>query len=723
MSELLLSFESKEDSLSVRRFSVQEEMSGLFSATVYARSPNDDIDFETIVGRPASFRLSNGVKGGQLDVRTFTGVCSHMEQVQVESTGLSTYLVQIVPRLWLLSQRTNHRLFQHISIPGIVQQILGEWKIEHRLQIEGSSYPELELRVQYGESDYDFISRLLEEAGIAFTFVEDADAGSVLVLSDTPQSNERRPGGAIPYVDNPSVTHGGEYLTGLRVAQRVRPGKVTLRDADFRRNPIFPLYGHKAAGHPIEDALEQYRYAPGSFLVEVDKGAAQKLSDGGAPDAGSDASADAGADLMGKLTSGLGIVDVMGGLAGDDRGMARTSEKAGHTRAQRHLESARATRRSVVFETNLIGLPPGTVIAVKNHARAELGGDHALLVTSLSMEGAPDVQWTMRAHATFADVPYRPALRTTKPTIQGLQSAVVTGPRGEEIHTDELGRVRVQFHWDREGKHDDASSCWMRVSQGWAGSGFGIVALPRVGQEVLVAFLEGNPDQPVVVGRLFSSTARPPYPLPAEKTKSGWKTASSPGGSGYNEIMFEDAKGQELINVQAERDLSKLVKHDETIIVGRNRRTDVGAVDEAQIGERHTVVVNGSTYAEITDKKITFSTGEASITLDGPDITLAAKGRIFLHSTGGDVELLGGPWVKINCGPADDHVDHELTLMDPFGNRMKRSSLAAEISVDGAESEAHEGFTSRVVRVPPGKKAVAKLRQVLPDDDDEGGCC
>jgi type VI secretion system secreted protein VgrG len=729
MSELLLTFESREDSLSVRQFSVHEEMSALFLCSIRARSPSDDLDFETIVGKAASFHLNNGQKGLQADTRTFTGVCSHMEQVQVESNGLSTYHLHLVPRLWLLTQRTNHRLFQHQSIPDIVTRILGEWSIEHRLEIQGGSYPELELRVQYGESDYAFLSRLLEEAGIAFTFADDAGKGSVLVLCDAPQGNERRPG-ALPYVDNPGRTFDA-FVTKVRVAQDVRPGKFTFRDADFRRNPVFPLYGNRAAGHPVEDALEQYAFAPGSFLVEVDKGAVQKLADGGADappaaDAGS-APADAGAELMSKLTGGLGIVEVTAGLPGDDKGMARSSEKAGHTRAQRHLESARATRRSVAFETNLVSLPPGTVVTLRNHARAELSGDHALLITGLTIEGAPDADWTMTARAGFADVPHRPALKTPRPAVQGIQSAVVTGPAGEEIHTDEHGRVRVQFHWDREGKHDENSSCWMRVNQGWAGSGYGLVALPRVGQEVLVAFLEGNPDLPVVVGRLFSSTARSPYPLPGEKTKSGWKSASSPGGGGYNEIMFDDAKGKELFNVQAEKDLEVLAKHDQTTVIGRQRHTSVGTVDETQVGERHTVALRGSggsTYTEITDKKIHLSTGDASITLEGGNITLQAKGKLLVHSSGGDVEIIGGPWVKINCGPADDYEDHEITFRDPFGNPMTRSFLRGEVSVDGGETETHDEMTSRVVRVPPGKKATVDLTYVDPTDGggEEGGC-
>ncbi len=722
MPELLLSFESSDDSLSVRRFAVREEMSALFNAAVWARSPNDDLDFEAFIGKPATLRVADAPKGGGPEARTFAGICNHMEQVQVEATGLSTYLVNIVPRLWLLTQRTNNRLFQHLSIPAIVDQVLGEWSVPHRFEIQGGDYPELELRVQYGESDYAFVCRLIEEAGIAFTFPDDA-AGAVMVLCDAPQGNEARAGGPVQFHDNPAHTHGREWVTRVRVAREVRPGQVTLRDFDFRRNPVFPLYAANGGGAPVEAALEQYRYAPGSFLVEVDPGAVQKMTDAAAQAGGG---GDPASDLVGKLTSGLGIVDVVSGLPGDDKGMARTSEKAGVTRAQRHLESARVSHKTVAFDTNLVTLPPGTVFSVGVHPRADMDPAHTLLITAFSLDGEHDKDWTMSARAVFTDAPYRPPLVTPRPAIKGVQTAIVTGPGGDEVYTDELGRVRVQFHWDRQGRHDDSSSCWMRVNQGWAGSGFGIIALPRVGQEVLIAFLEGNPDQPVVVGRLFNSTTTPPYPLPDDRTKSGWKSASSPGGGGFNELSFDDAKGEELVSFQAEKDLEKLVKNNELVTVGAQRRSLIGTVDETRVGQRHTVSVGGAsglTYTEISDQKIHLSTGKASITLDGPDITLQAEGKIFLHSTGGDVELLGGPWVKINCGPADADVDHELTLTDPFGNPLARSFLHAELSVDGGATETHEAYTSRVIRIPPGQQGSVTFTLVEPDDDKKGGTC
>jgi type VI secretion system secreted protein VgrG len=779
MALLALTFDSKEDSLSVRRFAVHEAMSSLFSVSIWARSPSDDLDLEAFVGRAASFTAGSGMLHALHGPQGWTGVVSHMEQVHAESTGLSTYYLRIVPKLWLLTQRTNHRLFQHLSVPEIVEKMLAEWTIEHQWKIHRPDYPRLELRSQYGESDFDFLNRLLEEAGISYSFFQHAEKGTTLVLHDAPQSNEPRAGGPIAYVDNPSQSSEKEFVSGVRLAQQVRPGKVTLRDHDFRRHPTFGFFGHKgAAGHGVEDMLEHYRYAPGSFLVEVEPGLAHQLGQiaheaqhmagtikgaghlvsggieeavhgavgkvteaaskgatkiageatgkmigdlaGGAVSKVQAASKLAG-ELAGKLAQGLGIVDVIGNLVGDDKGMARFSEKAGHARAEKQLASARASRRSVSFESNAMDLAPGAVMSIGSHARSDLKSDRMMLVTEASMEGTNDGEWSKSAQAVFADAPYHPLQKTPKPSMQGLQSAVVVGAKGEEIHTDEFGRVRVQFHWDREGTHDEGSSCWMRVSQSWAGSGFGMIAIPRVGQEVLVAFLEGDPDHPVVVGRLFNSTTRVPYDLPAHKTRSGWKSDSTPGSGGYNELMFEDAKGRELVYVQAERDLEKVVKRDEAISVGVDRRTSVGAVDETHVGVRHNVTMRqgegeagrgegkiGPTFWEMVDKRIHFSTGEASLTLDGPNITLEAKGRIFIHSSDDDVEILGGPWVKINCGPAKHMGDtatlHHITgiVRDQDGQPIANQPVVVKGSDGGVQQVNTSASGQYFALVPPG---------------------
>ncbi|MEZ4302365.1 MAG: type VI secretion system tip protein TssI/VgrG [Polyangiaceae bacterium] len=808
---LSLWFESGEDTLSVRRFAVHEAMSSLFSASIWARSPNDDIDLESIVGKPASLRIqSNATHAWLGGVRRFTGVCRTMHLQRAESTGLSTYQLQIVPRLWLLTQRRNNRLFQHKSIPDMVVALLREWQIEHELRIDNASYPRLELRTQYGESDYDFFSRLLEEAGISFFFIDDEKRGSVLLLTDAPTAGPLREAGPLRFMDEPVAPFTYDHATGLSFSHDVRPGKVTLRDFDFRRSPMYRLFGESDGPKDIEDRLEQYVYAPSSFMIEhpsapslpggipaipaggalgtlANSAAAQAVShipgaakakgiadaavSGGLARKAQDAVGkkvasvvgdkvhdavqkqaeklsgkagellgDLAGDAAGKLVGGLAgkaasmMAGMVGRLFGDDKGASRSDEKHGKRRAEQMAESIRTGRMRIQFETNAIDLAPGVVFTIADHPHRKLRPDARLLTTSFMLEGTPGEAWSMSAEAVFCAEPYRPALRTPRPQLQGMQSALVVGPKGEEIYTDEMGRVRVQFHWDRENDHDDNSSCWMRVAHGWAGGGYGMITLPRIGHEVLVAFLEGDPDQPVIIGRLYNSATRPPYDLPAQKTKSTWRSDSSPGSGGYNEIMFEDAKHRELVYVQAERDLEKLVKHDESMAIGHNqsisvgndRTARIGALDERLVGVEHrtTMVQHGGgeggapaippTQITMVDRRIQFTTGEASITLDGPNITLEAKGRIFVHSSDDDVEILGGPWVKINCGPvpegeSDTYTSHHITgiVRDQDGKPASGKKVVVKAS-DGSIQEVETDTSGRYFAlVPPGKCQVS----------------
>ncbi|MBK8256788.1 MAG: type VI secretion system tip protein VgrG [Polyangiaceae bacterium] len=790
-------------------------MSALFSLSIWARSPNDDLDLEAIVGKPAGLHIQSGVAHAWLlGTRKLDGICANMHQQRVETSGLSTYQLQIVPRLWLLTQRRNNRLFQHQTIPDMVEKLLTEWQIEHEMRLDRPSYPRLELRTQYGESDYDFISRLLEEAGISFFFAEEPKKGTVLVLADAPQAGPIREAGPLRFIDQPNEPYTYDHATGLVISHDVRPGKVTLRDFDFRRSPTYKLFGSSEPPKNIEERLEQYHYAPSSFLVEkavpahlpgglpaiplggalgsmanaavadltsaipgaaaakgladaavsgslgakVGQAAANKVSQvvggkvqnvvqeqiGKVAGKAGDVVGNLAGDLAGKALGGLAgkaaglLAGAVGRLFGDDKGAARADEKHGTLRAVVTTESIRTGRKRVQFDTNAIDLAPGTVCSIENHPHRELGPGRKLLITSFMVEGTPGDAWSMSAEGVFADAAYRPSLRTPRPTIQGMQSAIVVGPKGEEIYTDETGRVRVQFHWDREGDYDDNSSCWMRVSHGWAGGGYGMIAIPRVGHEVIVAFLEGDPDQPVVVGRLYNSATRPPYDLPANKTRSTWKSDTTPGSGGFNEIMFEDARGRELVYMQAEKDLEKLVKHDESMAIGHNqsisvgndRTATIGALDARLVGVEHrtTMVQHGSpgggagkegspippTQIVMVDRRIQFTTGEASITLDGPNITMEAKGRIFIHSTDDDVEILGGPWVKINCGPvkegeSDTYTSHHITgvVRDQDGKPVPGRKVVVKAS-DGAIQQVETDSAGRYFAlVPPGKCQVS----------------
>ena len=358
MSTLSLWFASGEEGLSVRRFAVREGLSALFEVNITARSPNDDVDFAAIVGQPAAFRLVQALANATPASRTWRGICSHAEQTQVERTGLSTYELRIVPVLWLLTQRRNHRIFQHESIPAIVTRLLAEWGIETAWHVDRAAYPKLEYRVQYGETDFSFVSRLLEEAGICYR-ADDTDEGSKVALFDAIDTGDTRADGPVRYVDHPNEAAQREYVTRVRIAHEVRPGKLTLRDFDFRRRPDYPLFATAALEKPDDARLERYVYAPGSFVAEGAKG-------GDTPVA-------------------------------DDKGVARAQEKIGNLRAERALAAERVRKRRLAFDTNVAALCPGTIFSIEGHSHADVAPDKRWLVEELSLEGEHDAEWHMRA--------------------------------------------------------------------------------------------------------------------------------------------------------------------------------------------------------------------------------------------------------------------------------------------------------------------------------------
>ncbi len=584
MENARVSFEAGETWLSIRHFHVEERMSGLFLVALRARSPSESLDLSTFVGTRAEFVLAGAPP------RRFRGIVERMAMVRTPGSGsgeetLTTYELVLRPTLWRLTQRRGNRLFQHVTAPDLVTRVLEEHGVVHTWQIRREAYPRLELRVQYDETDFAFVSRILEEAGISFSFSDEGPHDSTLVLWDAPQANQPRMA-PIAFIDDTSlaVAVQREHVTRLSLSEESRPGAVTLRDYDFRR-PRFPLFTGARSDRTQEAALEQYHHAPGTFLHETGEAG--------------------GADLA------LGETPVA-----DDRGVARFDARFGTALAQRRLEALHADRRTVTFETNLHDLRPGEVIPIEGHPRADLSPEHLLLMTGFVIDGetASTEKWTFQGTAVFAARPYRPAATTPKPRLYGVQTAVVVGPGDDagraaagvtldvatmaarlvdnDIYVDEHGRVRVQFPWDREGRFDGDSSIWMRVSQGWAGGGYGLFTIPRVGHEVLVAFVDGDPDAPIVVGRMHNMVEPVPFKLPENATVSTWKTASSPGGGGFNELRFDDAAGREHVYLQAQKDMDHLVKNDFKEAVGHDRSRSAQNNDVIAVGHDRMKVVN-----------------------------------------------------------------------------------------------------------------------------------
>ena len=542
------------DMLDVRHFAVSERISSLFEVRLIAVSDNPDIDFEAVIGQPMRFTIEGPTP------RVWSGVCSQLYQTAVEERNLSTYELTLVPTLWLATQRRNHRIFQQMSEVEIAREVLSEWGITPILRL-GGVYRKRKYRVQYGETDHAFFCRMLEDAGVSHYF--DGEGESRLVLDDGPQANEPR--APIAFRDHPTDARL-EHVTAVRVGRRVRPGKYTVRDHDYRRAPTQQLLASAASPTPVEERLERFHYVPGAFLYESDKGEGNSFA--------------------------------------DDKGKYRTDDGEAGALAQRRLEAKRASAREVLFKTNTLDPAPGAVLTFVDHPKSELGPDKRLLIVASSITGALPGTWEHACTAVSTEAPYRPPLTTPKPRVQGVESATVVGPAGEEIHVDEHGRVRVHFHWDRQSRMNDASSCWIHVSQPWGGAGFGGSALPRVGQEVIVDFLGGDPDRPVIVGRVYTGLQKTPYALPENKTQSGLKSNSTQGTGGYNEVMFEDLAGSELVRIQAEKDLRKLVKHDEEVRIGHDRKKLVEHDDDLEVGhDRRRLVGNDESVTIVHDRK------------------------------------------------------------------------------------------------------------------------
>jgi type VI secretion system secreted protein VgrG len=313
------------------------------------------------------------------------------------------------------------------------------------------------------------------------------------------------------------------------------------------------------------------------------------------------------------------------------------------------------------------------VLSIDGHAHPAIPSSRKLLVVEIAFSGSSEAEWRIGVHAVHADVSYRPPRRTPKPVVRGLSPATVVGPAGQEIHTDELGRVRVQFPWDREGKRDEHSSLWVRVVEPWAGVGFGGVVLPRIGQEVLVAFLDGDPDQPVISGRVHNALQQVPYKLPVYKTRSTWKSDSSLGSGGFNEIMFEDAAREELVFQQAQKDRQRLVKNDEILTVGHDRQKLVKH-DESERTEGYRRIWVGADADFVTVSRVrerieggvhTVIRGDQADAVDGDASTVVAHDRN--EKVGGRMALAAAEAVHFIAGDAATGESADTTVRGPGG--------------------------------------------------------
>lgn len=557
-----------DDKLLLRGFRGNEALNRLFSFQLDLLAENTTtVDFDKLIGQKVSFGLQ-GAGAGQTP-RHLHGIVAELAQ-GARGARLTSYHMTVAPDIWKLSCKYQSRVFQQIGIPDLLKKIFQGFDVTYEIQ---GTFEEREYVVQYQETDLDFASRLMEEEGIYY-FFKFTRGVHKLVLANTPPSHPDLPGGSQVIFE--TLEGGGrdeDRITSWTKEQHWGPGKYTLWDHHFQ-------LPHKKleAEQIVMDSVQA-----GKITHKLKLGGNEQLEVYENP---------------GRYAQRFDGIDRSGGEKSAN--LQKIFDDNKRTTSIR-MQQAETPTILIHGESNHWQLTPGHKFTLQRHFNA----DGQYVLTSVSHEAGEGgflsgEEETNHYGNSFNCIPYalkfRPPRVTRRPIVSGPQSAVVVGPPGEEIFTDKYGRVKVQFHWDREGKNDADSSCWVRVATSWAGTKWGSIHIPRIGQEVIVGFLEGDPDRPLVTGSVYNADMMPPYDLPANKTQSGIKSRSSKGAgaANYNEIMFEDLKGSELIRVHAEKDQLVEVENDRSVIVGHDESIKIEHDRTENVKNNETVTIEGS---------------------------------------------------------------------------------------------------------------------------------
>ena len=568
-----------------------EQLGRLSEYRVQLLSTKQDLKIADVLGQSMGIHVNLPGDSGDKK-RHFNGIVTRFC-----STGwkgeFASYEATVHPWLWLLTRSSNCRIFQDKSVTDIVKEVCNNEvygsHIDLSISALSGTYDPLPYCVQYRETDFNFICRLLENAGIYFFFTHEASRHT-MVLADSYSAHEKIAG--YDHVDfsdeHARSAPGKERVFTWSAAGEIATSSYVLNDFDFEKTSSSKNGGllTKATIDAAfaQPAYEMYDY-PGLY-----------------------ASASAGSAL-----------------------------------ARGRMERLHGQCEQIDASTNARGLFPGGLFGLVQHPREDQNREYLVTTTFYNIVGNFYVSNSSSAPMTFDcsfsaighEYAYRPLPITPKPFVQGPQTAMVVGKAGEEIWTDKYGRVKVQFHWDRVGKEDEKSSCWVRVSQSWAGKGWGTIFIPRIGMEVIVSFLEGDPDRPLVTGCVYNSDALPPYALPGEQTKTTLKTNTSTGGAGFNEIRFDDKKGSEEIFIQAEKDFNRVVKNNDTLKVGfekqdqgdqtinikNDQKLDVGGNQTVAVTGDQKIIV-GKTIVMEASTSIELKVGGSSILIEAAKITI-----------------------------------------------------------------------------------------------------
>lgn len=559
-----------DDVLLIKRLRANEGLNQLFQFELDILHDHDTAmsdepmiaDVAQLLGQPMTVSVDQN-DGTQ---RYFNGICARFHQGN-RKDRYTKYHAVLVPQIWLLTQKVQSRIFQHIPVPDILQEVFQGFEVNY--EIQGTFEPR-NYCVQYRESDFDFASRLMEEEGI-FYYFEHTNGSHRMIVANTPTSHRPCPSrSAVPFHLVVGTEEGWiASVLSWNVAHQLRTGKYTLWDNNFEIQASH-LDAEQLSRFNIggNQNLEHYDY-PGEYAKRFD---------------GVDST---GGDQTGKLNK----------VFEDRRRVAEIR--------QQELDVSYKTIRGT---SDCCALTGGYRFELSNHPVGENNNFHVLINVQIEAVQTPsyaseDVVGNPYI-ASFSCIPYadnpnkapfRPLRKIPKPIMHGTQTAIVVGPSGEEIFTDKYGRVKVQFYWDREGRNDAASSCWLRVATSIAGNKWGTMFIPRIGQEVVVDFMEGDPDQPIIVGSVYNPQTMPHYELPKFKTLSYFKSRTSPDdGKGFNEIRFEDKQGKEQVFIHSQKRMDTRVKGSFYETCGGNRQEVIGMRSDDKPGGNLAVSVGGN---------------------------------------------------------------------------------------------------------------------------------
>lgn len=660
-----------DDTLLFYRMNGYERLGELFEYELELLSEDPAIDPDRLLGE----NVTVGLVLADGSWRYFNGYVTRFGQYGALDI-FSYYRATLRPWLWFLTRAANCRIFQNKTVPEIVKQVFGGHDFTDLKERLTGTYAPREYCVQYRETDFNFVSRLMEEEGIYYYFTHE-DGQHHLVLADSASAHEPFPGyAAIPYHPEEGATDRSraDHIHGWGFAKEVQPGAYALADYDFKK-PKADLAvksaiqrGHAHAGYEFFDYPGQY--------------------------------SDAG---------------------------------TGDRYARHRIEEHQARHERCDGTGNARGLAVGCAFTLEDFPRQDQNRGYLVVSASYRMQmddylssgHGSGLERTFECgfSALAQDQPYRPPRVTPKPLVHGAQTALVVGPKGEEVYTDPQGHgmVKVQFHWDRYGQRDQDSSCWVRVSQPWAGKGWGMIALPRVGQEVIVEFLEGDPDQPIITGGVYNAASMPPYALPGNAHISTIKTNSTKGGGGFNELRFNDKKGGEQIFMHAERNLDLRVKASAFEWVGGERHVIVkkDALEQVE-GDRHATVKGdsnqavGGTLSLKADQDLQAKVGMKHALDAGLEIHLKAGMNVVIEAGTSITLKAGGGFVVV--GPAGVTISGTPVLINSGGAAGSGSGAAPDAPKppkEAASDRAGSVDEAKAAPRPPTPKTYGPSATVL----------